>query len=324
MPKISVIVPVYKVEEYLRRCVDSILNQTFQDFELILVDDGSPDNCPKICDEYAQKDNRVFVIHKENGGLSDARNKGIDWAFENSDSEWITFIDSDDWVHQEYLQTLHDIALKYKVDISACEMYFIPENWALYNEDIVDLLTPELFWIRAQTFAVAVCKLYKKKLWQESRFPKGKIFEDEPTIYPMIFAGGDIAYSHKALYYYYKNEQGISHCKWTPRRLYILEVLQEELKFLKRQGFKDAYDTVKSRTAKWYIKTLEEATLANDDKIYNDEIKKTKRQFGRFLRKNFPVRNYADMYIKVFPKKEKIIRFFEKLDSNLFEIFKRG
>ena len=103
MPQISVIVPVYKVEPYLRRCVDSILGQTFTDFELILVDDGSPDNCPAICDEYARKDTRVHVIHQENGGLSAARNAGIDWAFANSDSQWLTSVDSDEWVHPEML-----------------------------------------------------------------------------------------------------------------------------------------------------------------------------------------------------------------------------
>ena len=106
VPKVSVIVPVYKVEAYLHRCVDSVLNQSFSDFELILVDDGSPDNCGAICDEYAQKDSRVHVIHKTNGGLSDARNAGIDWAFANSDSQWLTFIDSDDWVHRDYLKLL--------------------------------------------------------------------------------------------------------------------------------------------------------------------------------------------------------------------------
>ena len=89
---ISVIVPVYKVEKYIRRCVDSILNQTFSDFELILVDDGSPDNCGAICDAYAKKDSRIYVIHKENGGLSDARNAGIDWGFVKSKIEWIAFI----------------------------------------------------------------------------------------------------------------------------------------------------------------------------------------------------------------------------------------
>ena len=106
--KISVIVPVYKVEPYLRKCVDSVLGQTFKDFELILVDDGSPDNCGKICDEYAAADDRVKVIHQANGGLSAARNAGIDWVMAYSKSEYITFIDSDDWVADTYLERLYE------------------------------------------------------------------------------------------------------------------------------------------------------------------------------------------------------------------------
>ena len=121
MPLISVIVPVYKVEPYLSRCIDSILAQTFTDFELILINDGSPDNCGKICDEYAQKDNRIHVIHKENGGLSSARNAGIDWAFANSNSQWLTFIDSDDWIHHEYLELLLSGATSTNTDICVCE-----------------------------------------------------------------------------------------------------------------------------------------------------------------------------------------------------------
>ena len=96
MPGISVIVPVYKVENFLHRCVDSILAQTFTDFELILVDDGSPDGCGEICDAYAREDSRIHVIHQKNGGLSAARNTGIDWVLENSDSRWLAFVDSDD------------------------------------------------------------------------------------------------------------------------------------------------------------------------------------------------------------------------------------
>ena len=106
MPQISVIVPVYKVELYIRRCIDSILAQTFSDYELILVDDGSPDKCGAVCDEYAKQDNRIHVLHQENAGLSVARNTGIDWTFSHSDSKWLTFIDSDDWVHPRYLEAL--------------------------------------------------------------------------------------------------------------------------------------------------------------------------------------------------------------------------
>ena len=110
MSNISVIVPVYKVERYIRRCVDSILTQTYPDFEVVLVDDGSPDGCGRICDFYAQNDGRVHVIHQKNGGLSAARNAGIDWVTANSDSRWIAFVDCDDWVHDEFLRKLYSAA----------------------------------------------------------------------------------------------------------------------------------------------------------------------------------------------------------------------
>ena len=111
MPKVSVIVPVYKVEKYLQRCLDSLLNQTFVDFDLILIDDGSPDKCGGICEQYADSDKRVHVIHQKNGGLSAARNSGIEWSIAHSGSQWITFVDSDDWVHPQYLNILYETAM---------------------------------------------------------------------------------------------------------------------------------------------------------------------------------------------------------------------
>ena len=110
MPEISVIVPVYKVEQFLHRCVESILRQSFYNFELILVDDGSPDSCGDICDAYAAKDNRIHVIHQKNGGLSAARNSGIDYVMAHSDSHWLAFVDSDDWVHPDFLKILYSTA----------------------------------------------------------------------------------------------------------------------------------------------------------------------------------------------------------------------
>lgn len=115
-PLITVIVPVYKVEKYLNRCVDSILAQTYTNFECILVDDGSPDKSPVICDEYAKKDNRVRVIHKVNGGVSSARNAGLDAA----KGEWVCFVDSDDWVEKNYLEVMTSAAGKYKCDLVVC------------------------------------------------------------------------------------------------------------------------------------------------------------------------------------------------------------
>ena len=120
MPQISVIVAVYKMPEYLPRCIEGILNQTFRDLELILVDDGSPDNCGSICDSYASKDPRVHVIHKKNEGVCVARNTGLDWVYAHSDSGWIFFHDNDDWIHPQTLERMLRAALDFQADISIC------------------------------------------------------------------------------------------------------------------------------------------------------------------------------------------------------------
>ncbi len=112
-PLISIIIPVYNVEQYLHRCVDSVLNQTYKNLEIILVNDGSPDNCPFICDEYAKKDKRIIVVHKENGGLSSARNAGLEIV----QGEYISFIDSDDWIHENYIEILYKNLHEKKADI---------------------------------------------------------------------------------------------------------------------------------------------------------------------------------------------------------------
>lgn len=140
-PKISIIVPVYKVEKYLHRCIDSILSQSFTDFELILVDDGSPDNCGKICDEYAQKDSRVRVFHKSNGGVSSARNLGLD----NATGEWIAFIDSDDYVDVDYLAELISYTQKYETDyvvtLNTIKEYTKENRLVLYPDDYGQLFS---------------------------------------------------------------------------------------------------------------------------------------------------------------------------------------
>lgn len=163
MAAISIIVPVYKVEPYLRRCVDSILVQTFADFELILVDDGSPDNCPAICDEYAAKDSRVRVIHQENSGVSAARNAGLDAL--SPDSEWITFVDSDDWVNEEYLERLYDAVREHHTEVSVCGYVQTKgEEPDLAETDMTpQLWTPEDFFVEHQVNAtVPWGKLYQK------------------------------------------------------------------------------------------------------------------------------------------------------------------
>ena len=127
--KVSVIVPVYNVEKYIRHCIESIINQEFTDFEVILVNDGSKDASGAICDEYARRDERVHVIHQKNGGLSAARNAGMDWMYANSDSQWIAFADSDDWIHPDFLQRLYSAAKKHDCKISACGFFRTGAFW---------------------------------------------------------------------------------------------------------------------------------------------------------------------------------------------------
>lgn len=244
MPKISVIVPVYKVEKYIYRCINSILNQVFTDFELVLVDDGSPDNCGKICDEYALNDNRIHVIHKENGGLSDARNAGIDWAFEHSDSEWLTFIDSDDWVHPEYLSFLYRAVCDYNNSISICNFKKTQEVLDFTHEHFnAKLETPQnmLVYNRENT-VVAWGKLYNKTIFQSLRFPFGKLHEDEYTTYKALFSYPSISYLDNPLYFYYINPTSITQSNWSIRRLDGLNAFREQMHFFKRNGYKKAFE----------------------------------------------------------------------------------
>ena len=162
---------------YLRRCVDSILSQTFTDFELILIDDGSPDRCGEICDEYQQRDKRVVVIHQSNGGLSAARNAGIEWCFENSNSSWFTFIDSDDWVHPEYLNDLLNAALEFQTKIIICRFCeATDENVRINESGNNEITTPEDFYDKNRINAtVAWGKLYDRKCFEKNSLSSGKI-----------------------------------------------------------------------------------------------------------------------------------------------------
>ncbi len=240
MPAISVIVPVYKVEKYIHRCVDSILGQTFTDFELILVDDGSPDNCGAICDEYAAKDSRVVVIHQENGGLSAARNAGIDWAFANSDSQWLTFIDSDDWVHPEYLQRLLAAAVENNVSVSICSY---AQTDGAEPEIDPNLLAPVLwnteeFFVKHNVNATIACgKLYRKLCFQTIRYPLGKLHEDEFTTYKILFAFDSVVVIAAPLYAYYTNPGSITKSGMTRFRVDGFVAIEEQIEYLHNIGY---------------------------------------------------------------------------------------
>ena len=237
-PLVSIIVPIYKVEPYLRRCLDSIVNQTYTNIEIILIDDGSPDNCPQICDEYASKDNRIKVIHKMNGGLSDARNSGIDI----SKGEYISFVDSDDWVDEKYIEILLDLTIKENADIVIGE-YTKTQGVILQEKQNIWTKTYSskealirLFSKNNITFTVSWGKLYKKELFNSIRFPIGKFHEDEFTTYILFYNSTKIVYTSKILYNYYQRAGSIVSTRhpWD-----VLEALEQRYLFFKDKNEKD-------------------------------------------------------------------------------------
>lgn len=209
---ISVIIPVYKVEQYLARCVESIQKQTYENLEILLIDDGSPDNCGQKCDEYAEKDKRIKVIHKENGGLSEARNTGIEVA----SGKYITFVDSDDFVSHDYIEYMYHMLMQADVKLAICGVKEIWKNTKIVEReyDKTRILTSkeafENFLFDKGIEISAYAKLYHKDLWEKYRFPKGKVYEDTAVIYQLIEEAEKVAYGDKNCYYYVAREGSIS------------------------------------------------------------------------------------------------------------------
>lgn len=255
MPIISVIVPVYNVEPYIHRCVDSIITQTFTDFELILVDDGSPDRCGEICDEYARKDSRIQVFHQHNKGQAAARNFAIEWVLGHSNSDWITFVDSDDWVHIEYLDKLHQAVDQENVQMSGCLVTRSTEMTIKQVESSMTykIYSPEDFWLDCLSAnAYPVGKIYHRSLFQGIRYPVGKIYEDTATTHKFVFACKQIAFVSEVLYYYYVNPNSTTTKSWTPKKLDAIDAHREQICYFKKNGYRRAL----KETYKQYIGCL--------------------------------------------------------------------
>ena len=242
MSKISVIVPVYKTEAYIHRCVDSILSQTFTDFELVLVDDGSPDNCGTICDEYAEKDNRVRVFHQENRGQAAARNLALDWIFRNSDSDFISFVDSDDWVHPQYLELLYEANIQFGTNISQCLHVETDGTKEIPPvEDHIYLISSEEQYTEWYS-AFFWCKLFRVSIFDSLRFPEGQIYEDVAIWYKVLFAEERIGLVREVLYYYFINSFGTVRSDWTPAKLAQVKAWEDQMTFFSAFGNKTLLD----------------------------------------------------------------------------------
>ncbi|WP_049488440.1 MULTISPECIES: glycosyltransferase [Streptococcus] len=245
--KITVIVPVYNVENYLEKCLDSLINQTYKNLEIIVINDGSTDNSGEICQEYAQKDNRIVYIEKENGGLSDARNVGLD----KMTGSYVTFIDSDDWVELDYVEILYKKIIEYQADISVGNYYSYNEDEETYYfhiygdsyyEKVYDNISIFENLYESQemkSFALisAWGKLYKAKLFDYLRFDKGKLGEDGYFNQKMYLSVNKVVYLNKGLYAYRQRSGSITNT-WTEKWMHALvDAMSERITLLANMGY---------------------------------------------------------------------------------------
>ena len=329
MYQISIIVPVFNVENYLVRCLDSILNQIFTEFKVLLINDGSTDKSGVICDNYAKKDSRISVIHKENGGAATARNIGIEWALKDSESQWITFIDSDDWIHPFFLEFLYKAACESNTFFSICE--YVKTSSGIKNVDsclswsIMD--TEDVFVNNREGVVVPWGKLFRKSDFQSVRFPTVPICEDEFATYKAFFLHQKVSYIKVPLYYYFTNHNSVMNSKWNLNRLYSLEAFKEQMKFFKKQnylgayassarvlylGYADAVEKIRTFYPKQKVMRFEYLAMYSSCKF---------RLFGKFVSKQ----DKMNMMEKVHPKFTKLINLIKKKKSNLTEIIvKKG
>lgn len=273
--KISVIVPVYNVEAYLEKCVESILRQTYTNLEILLINDGSTDNSGDLCDQLALRDQRIRVIHKENGGLSDARNTGI----EEASSDLIGFVDSDDYIDEDMYETLYRQMLESKAELSMCGHYDvyhqIPEKqvvaiqtWALIPEEAIRMV------MEAKILSVtAVNKLYKKELFDQLRFEMGKIAEDAFIMIRLIHQCSKVVATNEKKYYYVHRENSITTQKFSLKFLNVIEAYEQNANII-RENYPKLTDVATMRLNWAYFYILDRLLVDSEfeDKALEDRL----------------------------------------------------
>lgn len=275
-PLLSVIVPIYNVEQYLEQCIQSIVNQTYTELEIILVDDGSPDNCPLMCDLWAEKDKRIKVVHKINGGLSDARNAGMEFAT----GEYVAFLDSDDWIDESYYEILITEMLRNHCDIASGSYKIISSrasdevlnidsqvkiigSYEAMEKLIDDSVINHVVWN----------KIYKRNLIKDIPFEKGKYHEDVFWSYQVIGKAEKIVVVDYKGYYYYQRPDSIMGTGFSLKRLDVVEAKINRLKYLE-ENYPDLY--VKGKVALNFtcMHLGQQSLRASDKKIANATIEK--------------------------------------------------
>lgn len=298
MPEISIIIPAYNVEKYLDKCMESILNQRFNDFEILLIDDGAKDSTPQICDKYASLDPRVKVYHKENGGLSDARNYGLD----RMSGKYVTFIDSDDYVDLNYLGYMYDLLKEKKAQIAIAQGQVIletekpseikaTEEKAIKAEDAVRMML-----LRREATHTSWGKLYDATLWGKIRFPKGQNYEDYATTYYVFAQANIVAYSNAGLYFYIQRTGSIMHDTCSLKTLSVLDVSDTVSEFMRSQ-WPACKEEILDLQVHTYLKNLQQ--ILNTGKNAFPEYQ---NRIIRFIKKN----QFKVLCGKKFPRNDKI------------------
>ena len=286
-PLISIIVPIYKVELYMDECIESIVNQTYKKIEIILVDDGSPDNCPKKCDEWAKRDSRIRVIHKKNGGLSDARNIGI----KNANGNYITFVDGDDIINRKMIEILYNNMIDEDADVSVCQFYnFIHKKdqinakEEIRNNEVCVFFGNEkfnnLYNEKFINTTAAWAKIYKKKIFDNIKFPNGKLHEDVWIAHYILDAAQKIIYTSAKLYYYRHREFSIT-ATFSEKRLDELNAYKDRMLFFHNNYPNSKYEELSTNV--YVDQIINQYCLFrynNQNSKYREIIKSIKKEYN--------------------------------------------
>ena len=280
-PLISVIVPVYKVEKYLKRCIEAIIAQTYQNMEVFLVDDGSPDQCGKICDEYAQQYTFIHVIHQMNQGQAAARNNAV----KISKGEFITFIDSDDFVEPDYLEYLLDLQQEYRTDMSIGGFGYLyegnnPQRIAIEEKTIVMNACDALIRMNYNRGIGATpwAKLFKRKLIEDHPFPEGQIYEDLAVLYKIVGDCQSIVYGNRKIYYWVQRKNSTMRMEFDERQMAGMVAAEAQIHYVEEK-YPEALDSAKYRYTAKAIELI--AVCFNSGKSKN-VFQRLRKQMNRY------------------------------------------
>lgn len=289
MELISIILPIYNVEKDLSRCIESILAQTYTEFEMILVDDGSPDRCGEICDRYAQEDTRIQVIHKKNGGVSEARNAGLDAAH----GKYICWVDPDDYIHPQYLETLYRIMQESKADVVVCDYktYYPGEEKEIAPIDQIptyeeiserNLYDDDFLTNKRVKYVIIWNKLVKAELYNGIRYPIGKVHEDNYTTYKLLDQANKIVYTEQPLYYYMMRDKSITHdVGFSDKRFHILLATGEEIEYFHAKGNQRMVEILADTYLYWMWWCIDQ--MKKEGIQYAEKIRPFRKKFRKYL-----------------------------------------